>query len=501
MTNTITVVARVSMKLWRRELASAFGIRERALLTSLAAFAALILALSLFLAWVLNEFVSSVVPAIGYSTDQRALLRLVFAGVILGTTVYFLVLCGTLPPRDRLATALALLPVRRWHAQVGTLLPTFVIGTCIACIFGFPTLPMIAKLIDQAEFQAIAIVAFIGAISLVALLVPGLFFGLRDLCLRAARLPMMYSLATAAALTLSIVLVLVGVDLIPTGSIEGETAGYLLMPARALSELLQPDASDPLRLATASVTLTAWFVLAAGLAVRAICSSTPLDGRAVAAPTIRLPERGSAKATAFMFELIVLTRLPQFVVTGMTLLVVAIIVPVVYTQTEARSAVDQVAALPIIAAAAIGAYSFGSTRQSHWIGTVLAGPFGWLWPKPLATLAASILLSMPYVTLMALAGLPASRFLDLATLGLSMWASATLAGVILPFAPDQPLSATVTSATTIGLWALSTFSLRWVFASLRIDSPILPALCWVAVALTMYVVVATTARMGGDLNA
>lgn len=493
MTNPVLLIARTSTRLWQRELASTFGVRERPLTAGLAAFGVVILAFSLFLAWVLAEFLSSVVPTATYSTDQRALLRLVFAGLMLGTTVYFLVLCATLPPRDRLATVLSLLPVRRRHAQMGVLLPVFVVGTCTAFVFGLPAFPMIVKLVDVHGFNPASVAAFAAAIALVALGVPGLFFTLRDLCMRAVRLPPAYSLGIAATATLLVMLTAVGMDLIPARSVQDESAWSLFLPARAIGEVLQPASSEPLRLITAWLALALWFVLAAALMTRALLRSTQQEDRPFAAPTIRLPRRGSARMAALMFEIVVLTRLPQFVVTAMVLVLACVATPLVYAQPIAQAAAGQVAALPVVMAAAIGAYSFGATRRSHWVGATVLRPRTWLWAKPVATLAVSAALSTPYLLLMGLAGLPADRFVDIVTLGVSMWASAVVAGVLVPFVVDQPLSATITSATTIALWALSTFGLRWAFASAQINDPLLPALCWVATALVVYVAVSTSA--------
>ena len=493
MTNPVLFIARTSTTLWRRELAATFGMRERALTTALAVFGVVMIAFSVFLAWVLAEFLSSVIPAATYSADQRALLRLVFAGLILGTTVYFLVLCATLPPRDRLATMLSLLPVHRRQAQAGTLLPVFVVGTGIAFVFGLPAFPMIVKLVDVQRFTPQSVAAFVGTVALVALLVPGLFFTLRDLCMRTVRLPLAYSLGIAATSTVLILLAAVGTDLIPAGSVPAESAWSLLLPARAIAEVLQPASSDPLRLGVAWSGIALWFALAALLMTRVVLRSTPVEDRPFAAPTIRLPRHGSARLAAFMFEVVVLTRLPQFVVTAMILALASVVIPLVYTQPIAQSATAQVATLPVVAAAAIGAYSYGATRRSHWVGATVRRTGTWIWAKPFATLAVSSALAAPYLLLMGLAGLPADRFLDTATLGVSMWASAVVAGVLVPFVTDQPLSATVTSATTIALWVLSTFGLRWAFTSAQVPGPVVPALCWVATALIVYVVVATSA--------
>ncbi|MFF3026343.1 hypothetical protein [Microbacterium sp. NPDC057944] len=495
----VGAIASTSARLWRRELASVFGIRERTLLISVAVFGAAMVAFSAFLAWTLGAFVASVAPASATLTDQRSLLRLILAGLMTGTTVYFLVVCSSLPPRDRLSNVLVVLPVTRWRSAVGTLLPAMGFGLAVAIVFGFPTLPMLVELVDPTRFRIESVGAFLGMIVLTALLVPGLFFTVRDVLIRVTRMPLAYSLALAVGVTLLAVFAVAGGDLIPRPSIDGDDLWSLLLLPRAMSEVLQPEASDATRQLVAWGAVALWSLLAVGLVVAVLRSTVMLDGRVYASPSVRIPERGSSWTGALLFEVAVLTRLPQFVVSSLVLGLSTVALPLMFLQPEASAAVDQVVALPVVVAFALGAYSYGSTRRSHWCGAVLGRPRLWVVSKLVACFLVSAVMAAPYLVMMALAGLPGERLLDVAMLGLGMWCSAALAGVLVPFSVDQPLSATVTSATTAGLWTLSTFGTRWVFAEAKIESPVLPALVWLFLALGMYVLV--TSRSGERVDA
>lgn len=487
MTNgQIATIARASTLLWRRELASVFGIREKTLLISFAVFVAAMVTFSIFLAWTLGMFVASAAPVSSAHTDQRSLLRLILAGLMTGTTVYFLIVCSSLPPRDRLTNVLVVLPVARWRAEVGTLLPAMTVGLAIAFVFGFPTLPMLIELVDPDRFRVDAVVAFVGMIVLTSLLVPGIFFGVRDGLIRMTRMPLAYSLAIAVGVTLLAVFAVAGGDLIPRLDVDDRDLWSLLLLPRAMSEVLQPGASDAARLGLAWSVLAVWILLAFGLSAGVIRKHTPLEGRPYASPSIRMSERGSAWAGSLMLEVVILTRLPQFIVSSLVLVLSAVVLPLLLVQQDASVVVDQIAALPVVIAFALGAYSYGSTRRTHWVGAILGRPRSWIVSKLVASFLVSAVIAMPYLSLMCLAGLPSGRLLDITMLGIGMWCSAMLAGRLVPFAVDQPLSATVTSATTAGLWTLSTFGARWLFTEMSIDSPVLPTLAWAVVALGTY---------------
>lgn len=497
----IATIARASTLLWRRELASIFGIGEKALVISFAVFIAAMVAFSIFLAWTLGTFVASVAPVHSVQSDQRSLLRLVLAGLMSGTAVYFLIVCSSLPPRDRLSNVLAVLPVTRWRAEAGTLLPALAIGLAIAFVFGFPTLPMLIELVDPNRFQPGAVVAFVVMIGLSSLLVPGIFFAVRDLMTRMTRMPLAYSLAIAVGVTLLAVFAIAGGDLIPRPDVDDSDLWSLLLLPRAMSEVLQPGASDEARLTVAWSALGLWTLLAVGLIAAAIRQSPPLEARAYVPPSIRMSERGAFRAGSLMVEVVVLTRLPQFIVSSLVLFLSAVVFPLLFIRQDASVVIDQIAGLPVVIAFALGAYSYGSTRRSHWVGTILGRPRSWVGAKLLASFLVSAVMAIPYLSLMWLAGLPSGRMLDITMLGIGMWCSAVLAGRLVPFAVDQPLSATVTSATTAGLWTLSTFGSRWLFTSLKFDSPILPALSWAVVAIGAYFVISARASERVDSGA
>lgn len=493
MSGTVGTIARTAATLWVRELAVVFGVKRRALMFALGAFAVAMLVFSVFLAWTLASFFSSVTDATP-AADQRTLLRLVFAGLMLGSTVYFLVLCASLPSRDRLSTVLSLLPVEPWRGAVAVQLPAVIVGAAVAVVFGLPTLPMILKLVDPQRFSLPGIVAFLATILLAAVLVPALFFVIRDVCVRKLRLPVPYALAVAVVTVLVTVLSFSAADLVPRATMAPGEVATLLAPTRALSEVLQPASSEPIRLVVSGAALVTWFTGAFALAYLAVRTSRPIEARTVAPPTVRIRPRGGRSSALVTFEMVMVMRLPQFVVTVLVVVLCAAALPIVYAQPDFRLAVDQLASLPVIMACAIGAYSFGATRRHHWVASLTTKTGTWCWPKMAATIVLSASLAVPYLVVASIAGIPAERIVDYATLGLGMWAAAALAGILVPFAQDQSLSATVTSASTVAIWAMSTFALRWAWSTVGVDSPVAAAVSWVVIVLAAYAVLAHGSR-------
>ncbi|MES2171785.1 MAG: hypothetical protein V4479_13870 [Actinomycetota bacterium] len=195
-------------------------------------------------------------------------------------------------------------------------------------------------------------------------------------------------------------------------------------------------------------------------------------------------------------ELLLLARIPQFVVAALIAGVGTVLFPLLYLQPTASATVDELAAAIVVVPSALGLYAYGPARAGNWVATTVTGRRdGWVVPKAVAVAILSSALVAPYLLAMAWAGLPFDRLVDVASLGIAMSACSQLVGVLLPCEPGRSLAATASTLSLSLTWAIVVIGPRWIAAQFHVGPDWMVTVGASALVLTAYFVLAFTARV------
>ncbi len=464
------IVASATLTLWRRGLASSLSLTERAVVAVGFGFLTVTAALGATLFWILEQFFSQIDPS-RFRGDSTALMRLVLAGVFVGTLVFLLALSASAPQRTLLDNVLRMLPVRRRSRVMGTFVPVVALGFVFSLCLGIPSLAVVFQLGSGGAFSLAGLLGFLWLILWSAVAWPMLFFLARGFVTRVARLPSNYALAAASLVCIACGALLAARDLIPVERLAPESWWQALTPTRVLAQLLV-GADGHGSTTQAWVAILAWTLVAVALVWAFLRSELATDERTTTRVLVGASFPRGSFAARLWLEAIVIVRLPQFLVTSLAVLLGTAAFPLLYGDPRYSAVVDQLASLVVVVPAAIGIYSFGATAHSHWIARLTTGrSLSWVVPKIVASLIVPVAMIVPYVVLLALRGMPVARITDVLSLGFAMFATAALVGVLVPFLPGQALSATITSATTTVTWALLVVASRWVTGQLNSGDP------------------------------
>lgn len=481
-------VSRVVRTLWRRELATILSVRESVVSVGLTAALVVGTALSILLWWLIGTLFSGV--GIGDSVvDARPLLRLVFAGVLLGASTYQIILSTTVPNRTTLDNLLALTPVGRRSRSLGQLVPLLAIGFVCSLLLGFPSLAVVSRLVAGEPAALVGLTGIVWVTALATIAVPAVFVLARTAARRLLHLPSNYALLTATVVTAAACLAVAGRDLVPRQGIGAEAWWQLVTPTRALTDVLVGTAAPAP--GAAWVTCAAWSLAALGLAAASFSVRDAPDHSTATRLLVGAAAPRSRPGTLLWTELVQIVRLPQFVVVLLVAAVGTVALPLAWRQPELSAVADQVAGVFVLIPAALGMYSFGTTHRSHWLLTLHTGDRRlWIAPKATAAALVTVVVTTPFFVVMAFVGMPASRLLDLGSLAAVMICAGLLCGVLVPFIASQNLSATVTSATTVLTWAVIVLVVRWLDGQLALGMTVPVTLLGGALVLAAYVVAA-----------
>lgn len=426
-------IAGLSATLWLRELSLVLRLRERQVIALGGCIVALAVAIGTLLGLASSAQISQDLPV-----ELRAvLLRTAFAGAAITAATVAAVLCSSLPPRTALQQLLELLPVSRLTAVLGQLFPVLLVT------FGFAAVLSATPLAIQWRMQRDPLVAVLDTAGFVLLLVVLVLLAIAGYsaveALSGRYLPTQYAAAFAMVSTIGLALIAAGPDLIAVGP----AATGLSDPRQLAPHLLAATA-----LGTGGpgywLGLPLWAGI--GIALLAVAGRAGRRSRAITSVkwiTTTRPRRGPWW-TSVWAESLIAVRAPQFVIALLLIPFGFVLALWLYRIPQLVDVARALAQLLLAVPFAHALYAVGRTYRFRWLADQLsARPSGWVWPKLVAYLTVGSLLSAPLAG-MAI-GLDLMAPVDLGTAlpqALSFGAICLLAGTLIPYSEEQPLSMT-----------------------------------------------------------
>jgi hypothetical protein len=412
-------------------------------------------------------------------SDLRPYVRLGLSGVLLSSVMVHSLSAAMAPSTDVLRGVLARLPVSNAAVTSALMQPLVVVGVFIAACLAAPSITMIVNVLPSLGLSVAAVGLGGGMLIAVGL---GVIGGIRLLCWLMTSmlgLPRMYGNAVSALITLGVgvVLAVPGLSLMPPTGAAGYAPGVLI------AEFL----IDPLALGVSQwVLLAAWPAVALGLFIL----------------SLRLPERGNGQPATRLLagvvlprrplvayivsSVMVIVRLPQYIVISLLAVLGAATVAVAaHSGLPGLQLYASVLAVTLIAVPwSIGTYVAGSMRWLY--VTTRLTPIEPRWSM-IATYAATWIAGLPVAVMVAVIGAVSGQVglpqvVDAMVAGLALAVTTTFLGSVVPFAPQQPLSATVTSVAALGGYAVATLVIGWTLSELAVESTAVTSLGVAAVA-------------------
>ncbi|KGJ81778.1 hypothetical protein GY21_01505 [Cryobacterium roopkundense] len=449
-------ISAVTLKLWTRELASIFHTTERRVRASVLCVAAAAAAFGLLLAVASAAQLTQNIPEV----LRLNIVRTAFGSAILIPAIVTTILCVTMPARTSLQTLLDLLPVARRVSRAGQVGPSFVLGLGFSAVLCSTTIAVVAKLYPDPLHIALALALLVAVIVIVQGLSMGIFTLIASGLRRYGRLPQQYSAAVAGCSVIALGVAAIAADLLTfRPAVVGEfTAADLLLHRAAAGVLTDPAAPGPW------LVMLAWASLSAAI----LTASFSVYRQEQGTDAIRLfrgsrPRHTPASAAIWLEELLSV-RNPQAIMT------VVILVPAVF-------ALHLMAAVPPLRDLAhtlalsapvfpffLAVYAVGRTLRVHWLGVhLIARPLWWVSPKIVAYAVGGTVLGSLVFAVEVLIGLaePSSAAQVGARAVLALGA-ALLAGTVVPYSDEQPLSMTVSGFLAAFIYLVIVSLLAWL---------------------------------------
>ncbi|MCD2499478.1 hypothetical protein [Microbacterium nymphoidis] len=458
-----SAVARATLTLWVRDVARVTHTSTRQVFAGVIVSAVLATALGAMLALIAAGQIVSDVPA----ELRTSMLRSSLGGGVITAAAIAVAVGASAPPRTALQNLMDLLPVGRAQARLGQMLPSFAVSVAYTVALSTSGALVLVRLNPHPAASAASLTLY--ALLLVTALV--LSTGMMTLLHSAAcalRLPHQYGIAIAGVLTLGAAMGATVPDIFATQPADGSAWGPLdLLPHRAFARFA--DAFAPI-----DGALPVLWIAAAAALMWAASRTT------VAASASRRPSfpRGTRPpmATAFWAhawaESLIAVRSPQF-------LTVAVLAPVAMAGLWAVAAHPVVAMLaPSLSGAVVvlpfmlALYAVGRTATFSWIARASgASVRAHLGARALAYIVVPTLLAAPLALIAVSTGL-----LPLANLGttalrcLLATLAALLAGALVPYSEQQPLSATAGGFVLAVIYLLVSLGITWVSTDVLPDT-------------------------------
>jgi hypothetical protein len=431
----VNTVARVTVILWIREVARVLHTTRRHVALGIVASTVLAGALGAMLAIVAASQVTADIPH-----ELRAtILRTSFSGSVLSAGAIAVALSLSAPQRTALQNLLDLLPISRGAARLGQLLPILIVGFVYSVALSSTGLVVISRAALTTAEAAVGMTACFILIA-VALLLAVSLFSLLQSATALIRLPAQYGAAVAGLLTLGTVLSLTVPDIFasaPAG--PGQNLPADLFPHRAFAG------------AVASPSVLGWTLVIAWI-VAAVASAwaAAVGYRPEAKPHRYRLLRGTRPLARTPFwgdlwmESLIAIRNQQYV---LVVCIIPVAIGAVWmasldssTAIVATSLAGSLTVLPFM----LALYAVGRTARFQWIATMATARRRLhVTPKAVTYFGVALVLAVP--TAMAFVAL---GLLPPDALGSTMlrWVVATfvalVAGTLVPYSEQQPLSAT-----------------------------------------------------------
>ncbi|WP_127501874.1 hypothetical protein [Actinoplanes solisilvae] len=462
-------IAAVAGRLWVRDTTRSLGVsRATVALFGLAAFAVMV-AGSLLLTTVLPAL-----PTKDLSPEGLARIRTLAASLVwaLGSlvTIFFQMLA---PRRTSLSNVLGLLPVSRRLTAVAMQLPILGVSFVAVASLAAPTVTMLADASRGGLAAAIpaALLLVLGQLPLTVLL-----FNFVVPQVQRLRVPQHHALAAGGFTGVAVAVAA------PALELRGDGTAWL--PHRLLAAAADGGIASGGHLLLWCVFGLTLFVLLVG---RLPADPDPAPSRLFAG--YRVP--GSRPAAQAWYELVMLVRAPQYlaVVVFTGTVFAAVLVAWLATRSSFLPALAVPLLLPFFMAAV---QSYGHTRATHWLSMhLLARPAAWARPKATVCLAVAALLALPGAGLAASSQLIGWAEVPLLFVqALPAWSAAMVAGLLVPYSTEQPLSV----GLSVGLAGIVYLGGLWTVGRLLPEMAVLGQVGLAALCLSAYFLMARLTR-------
>jgi hypothetical protein len=485
-----SAVARATLTLWVRDVARVTHTSTRRVFVGVLVSAVLAAALGAMLALIAaGQIVSDVPPEL-----RTSMLRSSFGGGTITATAIAVAVGASAPPRTALQNLMDLLPVGRAQARLGQLLPTFAVSLAYTVALSTSGALVLVRLNPDPAGSTAALTLY--ALLLVTALV--LSTGMMTLLHSAAcalRLPHQYGVAIAGVLTLGMAMAASVPDVFATQPADRSRWEPLdLLPHRAFARF--GDGFAPLD----SALPVLWITIAAALMW--VASRTTVTTSSTRRPSL---PRGTRPPLPTPFwahvwtDSLIAVRSPQF-------LTVTLLAPVAMAGLWAAAAHPVVAMLtPSLSAAIVvlpfmlALYAVGRTAAFSWIARAAgASTRAHLWARLVASTLVPALLAVPLAVIALSAGLlPVENLGTTALRCLLATVAALLAGALVPYSEQQPLSATAGGFVLAVMYLLVSLGITWVSTDVLPGAEVGLTIAAVAMFVGAYAMVAERTR-GAD---
>lgn len=487
MTFMFGAVARISMLVWVRDLASLFHTSTKAVIAGVTMAFLGAAGLGLLLAAVTVQ-----APAGPYPAELKELMlrTALSSSAVIGLLV-IVVLAVSLPPRTSLQSLMDLLPVSRLAAQVGQLVP--VLG--LAAVFGL-ALSAIAvavahRVLEPLAFAA-ACLAVVGNLVALQMLALGAFLALSSLLRRRLRIPHEYAVTVAGAFVLIAALGTFARDVFTFGdnvrlpTAQGWSLQDLLVTRLAVQAVVHGGVAELLGIAL-------WW--AAGcLALLGACRLGHDGGTTggLRLLTGTRPPKGQFLSAAW-FEVLIAARTPQFIVTALSAVPLVMGVRWLATIDLMTATAEQLAsALPAVPFA-LSMYGVGRTVKYRWLGSVLEGSWSWwIAPKVIAYTLVGAAIAIPTFAIeVALGMVGVDRLPAVIARIVVVLAAGLLGGTLAPYSEEQGLSVAASGFLTGLLVIAASMFASWAGSGTSSQWGLLAELCVAGGFLALYALIAS----------
>ncbi|MGN7192458.1 hypothetical protein [Curtobacterium sp. MCBA15_004] len=432
----IKTVARTTSLIWIAELAGAFDISRRWVLTGVAAICVSAMALGTALGLATVSTLTQQVP----DGIARLMVETATSGSLLSTALVTVILGLATPARSSFDHLLCSLPVTRSARSIGTAIPAAGLAAFGSLALSMPAMLLALHILDVAQSARFLIALFV-CMSVVVAIAQTTLQVVTGACRRLLRMPGAIASAVSGAVAISAALLIFGPGVLSPAStgaaavptLAGLTADVAVVPGDPLAWVLLGTAA-----ATAAVVV--W----AASRLPDVKASPP--GRALL-PTSRFVGGPFGVLAA---HLLMLIRAPQtlLAVGGATcfLAVVAWAFPPALPE-YLRSAI---AAATPAAGCAIIMFAPGRALPTAWVGPPLGKDRRW-WVAPAAITHVAVACVVWTVLSGGALWLGLIQVDDLAGMALRgalLFSAAALAGALVPWSDAQPLSGSVALVVT-----------------------------------------------------
>ncbi|MFK4789237.1 hypothetical protein [Microbacterium sp. ZW T5_56] len=448
-------VARATLTLWIRDVARVTHSSTRQVIVGVVISGVLAAALGAMLALIAaGQVVSEVPPEL-----RTSMLRSSFGGGTITAAAIAVAVGASAPPRTALQNLMDLLPVGRAQARLGQLLPTFAISLAYTAALSTSGGLVLVRLNPEPAARAAAVGLYLVMLITTLVLCTALMTLLHSAA-SALRLPHQYGIAIAGTLTLGAAMAAAIPDIFATQPSDRTAREPMdLLPHRAFAGFA--DGFVPI-----DAVLPVLWILAAGALMWA-ASRTRVAAASSKRPTL---PRGTRPAALTPFwghlwaESLIAMRSPQF-------LTVTLLAPVAMAGLWAAARHPVVAMLaPSLSAAVVvlpfmlALYAVGRTAAFGWIArTAGAGAGAHLGARLIAYTVVPALLAVPLAIIATAAGLlPPENIGATALRCLLATVAALVAGSLVPYSEQQPLSATAGGFVLAVMYLLVSLGITWV---------------------------------------